>query len=75
MASLLPPIPNETIGENYQWREWFQRVRSVVANPVLSIFHNLLGGLQGGSVNDYYHLTLRETQKMRSNQVLTWLSM
>lgn len=75
MASLLPPIPNEPIGENFQWREWFNRVRSITINPAIAIFHNLLGGLQGGAVNDYQHLTLVQVQKMKSNQVLTWLTM
>ncbi len=75
MSNLLPPIPNEAIGENHAWREWFTRIRAITINPAIAIFHNLLGGLQGGAVGDYQHLTAVQVQKMKSNQVLTWLKM
>lgn len=57
MSNTLPPIPNEAIGETHSWREWFLRVRQVVANPSATIFHNLLGGLQGGDSSNRIHLT------------------
>ncbi len=75
MANLLPPVPNEPIGENYQWREWFLRVRAITSNPSIVIFHNSLGGIQGGIAGDYQHLTTAQVNRIKSNQVLTWLSM
>lgn len=57
MALLLPPIPNDPIGETHSWREWFRRINTVLSNPALTIYHNLLAGLQGGTTNDYQHLT------------------
>jgi len=55
----LPPIPRENIGETHKWREWFNRVRDVLAEPALTIFHNVLGGLQGGNSTtaEFYHTT------------------
>lgn len=57
MAVQLPPIPNDPIGENHSWREWFLRVRAIISNPSATIFHNLLGGLQGGNATQRQHLT------------------
>lgn len=37
--------------------------------------HNDLQVIQGGAVGDYQHLTTTQVNRMKSNQVLTWLSM
>lgn len=29
MTIKLPPVPRATIGENYEWREWFTRVQNI----------------------------------------------
>lgn len=30
MANNLPPIPQDNIGENFKWRDWFRTLRSLV---------------------------------------------
>jgi len=42
---------------------------------IVTRHHNDLQNFQGGATNDYYHLTNTELKRMKSNQVLTWLSM
>lgn len=37
--------------------------------------HNDLQNIQGGAAADYQHLTTTQVNRMKSNQVLTWLSM
>lgn len=59
MANTLPPIPTDTIGENYKWREWFNVVRNSIIGVAGSspITHNSLTGIQGGVSTERYHFT------------------
>lgn len=56
MALVLPPIPNDKIGETPTWRTWFFRL-SQVGVTLAEYIHNSLTGLQGGTIGEYYHLT------------------
>lgn len=85
----LPPIPNDPIGENYKWREWFNSIRNSIVGVAGSsiITHNSLSSTQGGTATERYHLTLTQHtdltdggdstshthNKMQSNEVLLWL--
>lgn len=56
-------IVDETSGKgrfNPLWLKWFLKVVNVLTNSGAvsgTIWHNSTGGLQGGSANQYYHLS------------------
>lgn len=73
MATFEPPpsyaeivIVDETTNKgrfNPIWLKWFLKVVNVLTNSGAvsgTIWHNSTGGLQGGSANQYYHLTLSQ---------------
>lgn len=74
MATPLPPIPNNPIGENYTWRDWLSKVQGILASGTTLLWsninftgsnlrdiqtkqHNALDNIQGGTTNEYYHLS------------------
>lgn len=56
MAIIIPPAPIGAPFADYTWIDWYQKVR-VAINDVNNINHNDLQNIQGGAVNDRYHLT------------------
>ena len=59
MATSVPPIPRDPIGESHKWREWFNSVRNNIEGVAgsSSIKHNTLKTIQGGTSTERYHLT------------------
>lgn len=62
----LPVIVDEKTGRstfNPIWLRWFLDLTKILGAAGASggsIQHNLLGGLQGGIINEFYHLTAAE---------------
>jgi hypothetical protein len=62
MAQLpLPPVPNTPLVEKNPtadaiWKRWLEQLRTRLILPG-QIEHNNLEGLQGGTTDEYYHLT------------------
>lgn len=72
MAQLpLGPVPNTQIAKNPTddaiWHRWFEDLRKRLVLPQ-QIFHNLLGGLQGGTTDEYYHLTSSQHTTVTGNK-------
>lgn len=51
----IPPAPTGTPFGTFAWDDWYYKVTYLINNSLLN--HNDLQGLQGGSSNQYYHLT------------------
>lgn len=64
MSLKLPPIPNEPIGESPLWRNWFQRLGTMISTPSTGVNHNDLGNIQGGTSSERYHLTAAQVAKV-----------
>lgn len=55
-----PVVVDEVTGEaqfNPIWLKWFVDVAAFITVSSGGVQHNLTGGLQGGTTNEYYHLT------------------
>lgn len=70
MAQLpLPPVPNTAIVKEPTadaiWHRWFEELRRRL-DLVGQIFHNTLAGLQGGTTDEYYHLTAAQYASIAS---------
>lgn len=60
MAQDVSPVPNTPLlpdpTRDVIWKRWFAQVYNRVATSS-QIYHNSLAGLQGGTTDQYYHLT------------------
>lgn len=54
MADLLPPIPYDKPQTSFEWIDWYTKLIAFV-NAGAS--HQTLTNIQGGTTNEYYHLT------------------
>lgn len=66
MSIIIPPAPVGTPFGDYTWIDWYQKVRRAI-NDVNNINHNDLQNIQGGSTNDYYHLTAAQHSAITTN--------
>lgn len=56
-------VPNTKIADDPNadaiWHRWFEQLLRRI-NTITGLLHNALSGLQGGTTNEYYHLTAAE---------------
>ena len=56
----MPPVPNTAIVDDPTadaiWHRWFEMLLARITQAG-QILHNTLGGLQGGAVGEFFHLT------------------
>ena len=55
MPAVIPPIPYDRPQTSFEWLDWYTKLINLVNSGAFP--HNSLTGLQGGSANEYYHLT------------------
>lgn len=68
--ALIPPTPVGVPPGHSFWNDWYEKLRTLV-NTIETLAHNALTGLQGGTSNQYYHLTSAqhtETTATRSSR-------
>ena len=56
MAIVIPPAPVGTPFGDYSWIDWYQKIRRAI-NDVNLINHNDLQNIQGGTTDEFYHMT------------------
>ena len=61
----LPPAPTGTPFGSYTWADWYQKIRFILNDAQIN--HNDLQNLQGGSVNERYHLTAAQVALIGSS--------
>lgn len=57
MALLLPPSPTGVPPGHSFWNDWYEKLRRIINAIQTTVLHNSLTDLQGGTTNQYYHLT------------------
>jgi hypothetical protein len=58
MPIRLPPPPVSNNVNDPVYRDWFYKIQQILSQVIQD--HNNLDGLQGGTTNEYYHLTSSE---------------
>lgn len=69
MARTLPPIPYDRPQTSYEWVQFFTELREIIDASALD--HNNLLNLQGGTTNEYNHLSDVELTKAQNAQVVS----
>ena len=74
MATAFGPVPNTPIRDNPTedsiWKRWFTQLRAQY-NSAGFLEHNDLAGLQGGTTDEYYHLTALQSAALANVGALT----
>lgn len=54
MPYILPPVPYDQPQTSYEWIDWYTKLINQINAGTA---HNVLNSIQGGTANQYYHLT------------------
>lgn len=68
MADILPPIPYDRPQTSFEWIDWYTKLNKLINSGAQ---HNNLQGLQGGTTNQYYHLTSAQQSGLTSGGFTT----
>lgn len=66
MAINLPPVPWDRPQTSYEWVQYHTELRNILRQSALD--HNALLNLQGGTTNEYNHLSNAELAKAQNAQ-------
>lgn len=66
MAYELPPPPSNAQSGSFAWYDWYTKLRDYVLNIQIED-HNDLLNIQGGTTNQYYHLTSAQHTRINTS--------
>lgn len=75
MTQKLPPLPVGVAPGSGYWNDWYEKLRKIINDLIGGVGHNTLGGLQGGSAGEYYHLTNAEYAALGTSDPWTYVKL